>query len=643
MLQYDNSAFYFFALSFITLYLVPSWFSILGRIRTVLFANNEDIGAVSRTSSEKKKAETLLKESKGLSALFNSKGFLIHFGITVALTVVFIWLLISVSTDGEVNSFDPFTILEIDSTADSKVIKKAYRSLSLKYHPDKNPGDRAAEAKFMMVSKAYEALTDDAARENWELYGNPDGKQSLEVSIGLPSFLINTEYRNLVLLMYLIFMVGVIPFCVYTYYSDSSKYGEKDIMYDTYSWFQNTLNEHSLVKWLPEAMAASAEFRKHNVPTTAEDKAAVSQVMSLVKTQMQKPKIQHPAVVKNNVLLHAHLLRKSEQIRSPQLVDDLKQMLRLSTSLNDAMISVCQHSDYLQTLLNCIEFGQYVTQAMWVKDSSLLQLPHFTDEEVKHAQKGKGKATNVLDYKALDDDQRKGVADFTDEQKQDVSKYLKVIPDITVGMKVYVDDDEDDKIYEGDLCTVRVTLTRNNLEKGEKAGLVHAPRFPFPKREAWWIILGTKEGKIIHIEKVGDPSRVVEHKIVFLAPRVGAYDFDLFVKSNAYVGLDQKMKVKLTTLDNSVLEEYKVHPDDAELDDEPTLFEEMLNANVEEDSDDEDDSDSDDEDHDDEKTSVKEAIAPKSEADMKKDRLKNARNQDDDDSDDDEAEEVYAD
>merc|ERR1712238_192171 len=243
-------------------------------------------------------------------------------------------------------------------------------------------------------------------------------------------------------------------------------------------------------------------------------------------------------------------------------------------------------------LLNCIEFGQYVTQAMWVKDSSLLQLPHFTDEEVKHAQKGKGKATNVLDYKALDDDQRKGVADFTDEQKQDVSKYLKVIPDITVGMKVYVDDDEDDKIYEGDLCTVRVTLTRNNLEKGEKAGLVHAPRFPFPKREAWWIILGTKEGKIIHIEKVGDPSRVVEHKIVFLAPRVGDYDFDLYVKSNAYVGLDQKMKVKLTTLDNSVLEEYKVHPDDA------------------------DDSDSEDEDHDDEKTSVKEAIAPKSEADM---------------------------
>lgn len=630
-----------FFYSFLVLF-SSAWIHIISRVRTVVCVKDEDIGAVSRTSAEKKKAEALKKESKGLSTLFTSQGFLINLGFTIVLTIVFIWLLVSVSTDGEVNSFDPFVILEIDSGADSKVVKKAYRSLSLKYHPDKNPGDRAAEAKFMMVSKAYEALTDEAARNNWEKFGNPDGKQSLEVSIGLPSFLLDSEYRNLVLLMYLLFIVGVIPFVVYTYYSKSSKFGEKDIMYDTYSWFQNTLNEHSLTKWLPETMAASAEFRKHNVPKTVEDKASVSQVMSLVKTQMQKPKIDLPAVVKGNVLLHAHLLRKSEEIKSPQLVDDLRHMLRLSTSLNDAMISVCQHSDYFQTAMNCIEFGQYVTQAMWVKDSPLLQLPHFTNAEVKHAVKGKGKATSVLEYKALEDDQKKGMADFTEEQKKDVLNYLKIIPDISVNTKVFVDDDEDDNVYEGDLCTIQVRLTRNNLEKGEKAGLVHAPRFPFPKMEAWWIILGTKEGKIIHIEKVGDPNKFVEHNIKFLAPRVGEYEFDLFVKSNAYVGLDQKMKIALKTLDNSVLEEYKVHPDDAELDDEPTLFEEMLNTQVEDDSDDE--SDSDDEDDDENNATSNQAIAPKSEAEMKKDRLKNARNQDDDDSDDDdEAEEVYAD
>jgi translocation protein SEC63 len=575
---------------------------------------------------------------------------MINLGITVVLTIIFIWLVVSVSIDGEVNSFDPFAILEIDVGADAKAVKKAYRSLSLKFHPDKNPGDRAAEAKFMMVSKAYEALTNEEARANWEKYGNPDGKQSLEVSIGLPAFLLDTSYRNMVLVVYLIIMVGVIPFCVYTYYSDSSKYGEKDVMYDTYSWYHYTLNEHTLTKWLPEVMAGSAEFRKHNVPVTAQDRADVAQVMSLVKTQMPKPKYNHPVVVKGNVLVHAHLLRKTGEIESAQLKDDLKHMLRLSPSLIDAMISVCQHQDSLQTAMNCIEYGQYVTQGMWVKDSSLLQLPHFTEEEVKHAEKGKGKAASIVEYRALEDDQKKGMANFTDEQRQDVANYLKMLPDITVDAKVFVDDDEDSKVYEGDLCTIRVIITRNNLEKGEKAGLVHAPRFPFPKQEGWWVILGTKEGKIVHIEKVGDPSRVVEHNIKFLAPRVGEYDFDLYVKSNAYVGLDQKTKVKLTTLDNSVLPEYKVHPDDAVLDDEPTLFEEMLNANIEQDSDDEeDDSDDEGDGGDDDKKEgtgggVKDAIAPKSEAAMKKERLKKARNQDDDDSDDDEeAEEVYAD
>merc|ERR1712224_877124 len=209
-----------------------------------------------------------------------------------------------------------------------------------------------------------------------------------------------------------------------------------------------------------------------------------------------------------------------------------------------------------------------------------------------------------------------GMAYFADEQKKDVLNYLKMIPDITVDTKVFVDDDEDDNVYEGDLCTIRVTLTRNNLEKGEKAGLIHAPFFPFPKQEAWWILLGTKEGKIIHIEKVVDPSRIVHHNIKFLAPRVGDYEFDLFVKSNAYVGLDQSMKINLTTLDNSVLPEFKIHPDDGDLDD---------------DSDDEDEG------------ATNQAIAPKSAADMKKDRLMNARNQDDDSDSDSDAEEVYAD
>lgn len=638
MLQYDDSAFYFFALSALSFYLIPSWWSILSRVMNAFTVSDEAIGAVTRTTAEKKKADELKKETKGLSTLLQNRAFLIQLVLTVVVTAVFVWLMVNVTTDGEVNSFDPFHILEIDTDADNKAIKKAYRSLSLKYHPDKNPGDRAAEAKFMMVSKAYESLTDEEAKRNWELHGNPDGKQSLEVSIGLPTFLLDSNNRNLVLMVYLIFMVVLVPFGVYTYYSNSSKFGEKDVMYDTYSWFHYTLNEHTIIKSLPELMAGSAEFRKRNMPKDAKEKDSIGKLMNSVRSQMQKPKYNHPVCVKGNVLLHAYLLRKTEKL-TESLKEDLRYMLRCSNSLLDAMISVCQHQDSLQTATNCIELGQYLAQAMWVKDSSLLQLPHFTETEVAHVAKGKNKIDGILAYRDLPEDQRKGMNDFSEAQKNDVAEYLKLFPDITVESKVFVDDDEDDKVYEGDLCCVNVSITHNNVEEDGKAGLAHAPFFPYPKPTAWWVILGTKEGKIINIEKVNATSKTITHDIKFLAPRQGEYNFDLWIKSNAYIGCDQKQSVKLTTLDNSVLPEYKIHPDDAELDDEPTLFEEILNAHIEQDSDDDSDDESDD---DDAKADSKPAdsAAAKKKAQLLKARQ--AAGGDDDSDDDSDAEEVYA-
>jgi len=634
MLQYDNKAFAFFALSTISFYILPSWYRIITTFyRAFGGLSDKDVGAVVRTSAESRKAATLKKETKGVSAISNTP-FLINLGFTIFFTLLFVWLVMQVAGgEGELNSFDPFSILEIDHGADMKVIKKSFREKSLLYHPDKNPNNPAAEAKFMMVAKAYEALTDETAKENYEKYGNPDGKQSLEVSIGLPAFLLETQNQNMVLIFYLIVMVGLVPFCVWTYYSSSSKFGEKDVMYDTYSWFHHTLGENTLMKSLPEFLAGAAEFRKRNSPKSSKEKEQIGALMTKVRGNMQKPKYNHPVCIKGNVLLHSHLLRKTDGL-SADLAEDLKFMLKHSTALVDAMISVCQHQDNLKTAITCIEFGQYITQACWVRDSSLLQLPHFTEDEVKHALKGKTAPKTITDYRDTPDASKRGMATFTDEQKDDVSLVLdKLLPDIKVDTKVFVDDDEDAKVYEGDLCTIGVQITRNNLEKGNQAGLVHAPLFPYPKAEAWWIILGTKEGKIISIEKIGDPGKIVKHTIKFLAPKVGTYEFDLFVKSNAYLGLDQETTVSLTTLDNSTLPEYEIHPDDAELDDEPTLFEEILNANVEPDSDSDDDDDDDDD----------EPVASSTAKNALLKARKAAAAGDDDDSDDDEVEEVYTD
>ena len=69
------------------------------------------------------------------------------------------------------NKRDYYEVLGVQKSATAEEIKKAYRKAAMKYHPDRNPGDKEAEAKFKEVGEAYEVLSDDSKRQRYDQFG----------------------------------------------------------------------------------------------------------------------------------------------------------------------------------------------------------------------------------------------------------------------------------------------------------------------------------------------------------------------------------------------------------------------------------------------------------------------------------------
>jgi len=66
---------------------------------------------------------------------------------------------------------DYYEVLGVDKSADADEVKRAYRRLAMKHHPDKNPDDKGAEQKFKEAAEAYEVLSDDSKRKLYDQYG----------------------------------------------------------------------------------------------------------------------------------------------------------------------------------------------------------------------------------------------------------------------------------------------------------------------------------------------------------------------------------------------------------------------------------------------------------------------------------------
>merc|ERR1712240_650019 len=383
--------------------------------------------------------------------------------------------------DYELANFDPYEILQVSYDASAKEIKKKYREMSLKYHPDKPTGN---EKLFMKLTKAYNALTDETARYNWEHYGNPDGPQAMQFGIGLPAWIVEEKNSVFVLGVYaLIFMIGL-PVAVWYWWSRSSKYSGEQVLLDTtqlyYYFFHKT--PHMMLRRVLMVLAASLEFeRGHNyeIVERATDNAEIPQLMKCLPNlginNKEKP-LCFGYSVKARALLFAHLSRiplpkhslHQDRLyivkKCPYLIHEMVSCIsQLILLAHAGRIARLPSLDTVEATMKC---SSLVVQALWDKASPLLQLPHVEEDMLKHFYSKRRNIKSLAQLaKMSDEDRRLLLRGLAEEQYKDLVKVLGSFPSLSMSVTTeVVDDEEQHVVTAGSIITVTIGLERQGLD-----------------------------------------------------------------------------------------------------------------------------------------------------------------------------------
>ncbi|XP_023294618.2 translocation protein SEC63 homolog [Lucilia cuprina] len=473
--QYDESGgtFYYFLLSFLALVLIPT---------TIYYWPRKKKEDPEKANEEcqcpdciKKKA--ILATAEPYRAVKNVS---IQMGLVLGWALL-IFLAYRVSQfDYEMASFDPFEILGVEPTASMGEIKKQYRKLSLIYHPDKETGD---EKEFMKLSKAYQALTDDVAKENYEKYGNPDGPGAMSFGIALPSWIVEKENSVWVLGLYgLIFMVAL-PSVVGMWWYRSIRYSGDKVLLDTTQMYFYFIHKtpHMLLKRALMVLAASLEFDKRHNSQVVERQSDNEEVPALIR---QLPNLnekckEHPLCrmysIKARAILHAHLSRMP--LNAETLEKDRQFIVKKCPYLVQEMVS-CVHQlvmlayarrvprlPSIETIENCMKMSPMIIQALWEFKSPLLQLPHVTEDHLYFMNK-KRHIKNLQQFAQLaPEESRQLLKTLSDQEYENVMKVLGKMPLIDFSIRCEVIDDENTNVVTaGAIVTVTVTLVRKDMK-----------------------------------------------------------------------------------------------------------------------------------------------------------------------------------
>lgn len=282
-------------------------------------------------------------------------------------------------------------------------------------------------------------------------------------------------------------------------------------------------------------------------------------------------------VRRGTALVWAHLWRMHKHM-TPRIRAEIDHVLRRSVPIGRAMISAAMQtgggrSGSMDAVRGMIIFRRCLIQALAEDSSPLLQIPHVTAEAIE---KHLGDDAPSLREVAADERARAQLIkrlNFDARQSLDVDAFCRHMPRVELSGTVEVLDE--DGVAEDDLATLTVKLVRTNLAEGEAIGPVHAPFFPVPKFEEWWLLLyDDRARRLVTGEVMLGTGRSETAEIRFLVPRKGPFNWTVHAMCDSYAGFDAQCSVSFTALKQSqVAREVFVHPDDVNI---RSFFDELM-------------------------------------------------------------------
>eukprot|EP00440_Ansanella_granifera_P053192 gb/GFBE01057668.1/.p1 GENE.gb/GFBE01057668.1/~~gb/GFBE01057668.1/.p1 ORF type:complete len:672 (+),score=172.46 gb/GFBE01057668.1/:1-2016(+) len=583
VLGYDDTAFYYFVISVLTCVALPWTLSVIHGLVWPGQDIENDYPKKNGEGNTLRYCRTAAMVEKVESARANARKFTTQTAIlclikTMVLSAIWAGVfgtVMQLGQEKEIKKFDPFDILDVLPTANGIQIKRAYRKLSLVYHPDKNPDDPLAASRFIQITKAYQALTDEVAKRNWEKFGNPDGPQTTKVGIGLPRFLLEKENHFMILCAFFFVLIFLVPMTFICYYQNTKNYAANGVMIETLQFLGLYVNESARSKNGPELLAACAESRC--MKTRPSDNSHIKKLAGHV-IEHKKRVFTIPVVMKNQFLTWAHMQRR-HALMSPELREDLDELLGHSIKVTQAMIEIACMREWFATAQAMIEFRRCLVQALDIKSSQLLQVPHFTDKHLELCRNASPPVTTLAEFLAKGADERKALVQMTGEELLDVEAFCSHVGERVVKASIGVEDENE--IVVGDVAEVTVQMFWKHLAKGEAQGPANAPLFPGAKFEEWWLFLvdaGARDStRIVHFERVLDTNRLIEEKLRFQVTKAGENKLVLHAMCDAYAGLDHKIELTFTAYAEDEFErKMPVHQEDEDLDLQPTLFQQWM-------------------------------------------------------------------